>query len=64
MRCYCCNRRLSNYESRLRHPETKEFTDMCTKCLEDMPYEPLAPRHKCEEDVMEESEYFVEENEE
>ena len=35
MRCGCCNKSLSDYESTLRHAETKEFLDTCTKCLEE-----------------------------
>ena len=47
MRCYCCNRNLSDYESTLRHPETGEFLDTCRKCLSDIPIEPL--EGKCPE---------------
>jgi len=36
MRCYCCNRVLSDYESTLRHAETGEFLDTCMKCLKDL----------------------------
>lgn len=34
MRCYCCNRPLSNYESTLRHAVSREFLDTCLDCLE------------------------------
>jgi hypothetical protein len=34
MRCVCCNRNLNDYESTLRHAETREFLDTCLKCLE------------------------------
>jgi len=34
MRCSCCNRALSDYESTLRHAITQEYLDTCTKCLE------------------------------
>lgn len=44
MRCQCCNVNLSDYESRLRHPDTKEFLDICLKCLEDIPIVPIAPK--------------------
>jgi len=37
MRCVCCNRNLSDYESTLRHAETNEFLDTCMKCLKDLP---------------------------
>jgi hypothetical protein len=33
MRCICCDRNLSDYESTLRHAETLEFLDTCNKCL-------------------------------
>lgn len=34
MRCDCCNRNLSDYESTLRHAVTNDFTNTCLKCLE------------------------------
>jgi len=34
MRCSCCQRNLSDWESTARHAETHEFLDTCTKCLE------------------------------
>jgi hypothetical protein len=43
MRCQCCNRNLSDYESALRHPVTMEYLDICTKCLQDIPIEPIEP---------------------
>lgn len=43
MRCYCCNRSLSDYESCLKHPTTLEYLDICTKCLEDIPINPVEP---------------------
>ena len=46
MRCYCCNRNLSDYESALRHPDTNEYLDICLKCLEDIPITPIAPKDK------------------
>jgi hypothetical protein len=33
MRCSCCNKALSDFESTLRHRHTGEFLDTCTKCL-------------------------------
>jgi hypothetical protein len=41
MRCSCCNRNLSNYESTLRHPITNDFLDICKKCLVDIPISPV-----------------------
>lgn len=37
MRCQCCNRPLSDYESTLRRADNGEFVDICLKCLEDIP---------------------------
>ena len=36
MKCYCCNRTLSDFESTLRHAITGEFLDTCNKCLSGM----------------------------
>ncbi len=41
MRCCCCNRLLSDYESTLRHPVTLEFTDICMKCMPDTGIKPI-----------------------
>lgn len=40
MRCSCCNRLLSDYESTVRHAVTRDFLDTCLKCLDglDIPY--------------------------
>lgn len=35
MRCCCCDRNLSDYESTLRHKVTNLFLDTCSKCLDD-----------------------------
>ena len=32
MRCVCCNKSLSDYESTRRHALTREFLDMCNQC--------------------------------
>ena len=37
MRCLCCNRNLSDYESTLKRVDTGLFVDICLKCLEDIP---------------------------
>ena len=34
MKCSCCNRFLNDYESTLKHAETKEYLDTCTRCLD------------------------------
>lgn len=36
MRCDCCNRALSDYESTLRHATTGEFINTCNTCLQDL----------------------------
>jgi hypothetical protein len=32
MRCVCCNKQLSDYESTRRHAITRDFLDMCNTC--------------------------------
>lgn len=44
MRCQCCNINLSDYESRLKHPDTGEYLDICLKCLPDTTITPVAPK--------------------
>lgn len=36
MRCQCCDKNLSDYESTARHTETGKFLDMCLKCLKEI----------------------------
>lgn len=36
MRCSCCNRNLSDYESTLRSASTGEYLDTCRVCLKDL----------------------------
>lgn len=64
MRCYCCNRNLSDFESTMRHPETKEFLDTCRKCLKDTGIKPvvrkdLIPEHvqDNDDDVLDEPDF-------
>lgn len=33
MKCICCNKSLSDFESTRRHGITNEFLDMCAACL-------------------------------
>ena len=33
MRCYCCNKQLSDREATRRFTESEEFVDMCDTCL-------------------------------
>ena len=43
MRCQCCNKSLTDFESVLRHPVTMEFLDICSRCLKDIPINPVEP---------------------
>ena len=36
IRCSCCNRNLSDYESTLRSANTGDYLDTCVKCLRDL----------------------------
>jgi hypothetical protein len=36
MRCLCCNRNLSDYESTLKSLTTGDYMDTCVKCLKDL----------------------------
>lgn len=42
MRCYCCNRALSDYEATRRSVTTGNFLDMCNKCYGSISNEVLA----------------------
>jgi hypothetical protein len=58
MRCQCCNRSLSDYESTLRRVDNNEFVDICQKCLKDIPIatygrEDLNPFESMEEEDIE-----------
>ena len=39
MRCECCNKRLSDYESTLKHAETGHYLDTCMDCLSEIAYD-------------------------
>lgn len=43
MRCVCCNKVLSSFESCLKHPVTGEYLDICQRCLKDIPIVPIPP---------------------
>ena len=43
MRCGCCNKVLSSFESCLKHPVTGEYLDICQCCLKDIPIVPVPP---------------------
>jgi hypothetical protein len=39
MRCSCCNKRLTDYESTLKHAETGHYLDTCMDCLSEIAYD-------------------------
>lgn len=39
MRCNCCNKMLSDFEATRRNSKTREFMDMCNKCIGHLPKE-------------------------
>ena len=36
MRCTCCDKRLSDYETTLKHAETGAYLDTCMECLSEI----------------------------
>ena len=61
MRCSCCNRNLSDYESTLRSANTGDYLDTCIKCLRDLDIPTLKntnPHNIPDEEVVE----FIEED--
>ena len=43
MRCSCCNKRLSDYETTLKHGVTGEYLDTCLYCLSDIAHDVPMP---------------------
>ena len=43
MRCTCCNKRLSDYETTLKHAVTSEYLDTCLDCLSDIAHDVPLP---------------------
>lgn len=43
MRCSCCNKRLSDYETTLKHAETGQYLDTCLDCLSDIAHQVPMP---------------------
>lgn len=43
MRCFCCNKRLSDYETTLKHAVTGEYLDTCMDCLSDIAHDVPLP---------------------
>ena len=62
MRCQCCNANLSDFESRLRHPVTNDFLDICKKCLSFTGINPIEPVDCTETFDDYDEEFFVEED--
>ena len=67
MRCYCCNKALSDYEATRKSVTTGQFLDMCNKCYGSISGDILAIertdlRHEDEEDEfhdVEKDDYFT-----
>ena len=43
MRCTCCNKRLSDYETTLKHAVTGEYLDTCLDCLSEIAHDVPMP---------------------
>ena len=43
MRCSCCNKRLSDYETTLKHAETGQYLDTCLDCLSEIAHQVPMP---------------------
>lgn len=43
MRCSCCDRRLSDYETTLKHGETGQYLDTCLDCLSEIAHDVPMP---------------------
>lgn len=43
MRCSCCNKRLSDYETTLKHAETGAYLDTCLDCLSEIAHQVPMP---------------------
>jgi len=67
MRCYCCNKALSDYEATRKSVQTGNFLDMCNKCYGSISGDILAIertdlRHEDEDDEfhdVEKDDYFT-----
>ena len=51
MRCSCCNKRLSDYETTLKHAETGLYLDTCLDCLSEIAHDVPMPV-KARKDLM------------
>jgi len=63
MRCDCCQKSLSDYESTLRHAITLEFMDTCRKCLTGLNI-PTIGREDLDMFEVMEDEYDIQDNQE
>ena len=43
MRCSCCNKRLSDYETTLKHAVTGTYLDTCLDCLSEIAHDVPMP---------------------
>ena len=43
MRCFCCNKRLSDYETTLKHAVTGAYLDTCLGCLSEIAHDVPMP---------------------
>lgn len=43
MRCSCCNKRLSDYETTLKHGVTGAYLDTCLDCLSEIAHDVPMP---------------------
>lgn len=43
MRCSCCNKRLSDYETTLKHAVTGAYLDTCLDCLSEIAHDVPMP---------------------
>jgi len=56
MRCQCCDKNLSDYESSLRSSVTGQYLDMCGTCISESDITPVAYTRSVIADVQEDSE--------
>lgn len=63
MRCFACNKNLSDYESTLRSATTGEYLDTCLKCLKDLDISTVNNSSNNSHSVPEEDEYIEEDEE-
>jgi hypothetical protein len=62
VRCYACNRGLSDYESTLRSATTGEYLDTCLKCLKDLDISTVNNSSNNSHTIPDEDDEFTEED--